>query len=46
MIIINEENDHKYNFHNRIVNTQNNLFLCSNQRLIVLAHLDKNVLQI
>ena len=31
MIIINEENDHKYNFHNRIVNTQNNLFLCSKE---------------
>ena len=31
MIIIKEENDHKYNFYERIVTTQNNLFLCSKE---------------
>jgi hypothetical protein len=32
MIIIKEENENKNNFYERIVNTQNNLFLCKKEK--------------
>ena len=53
MIIINEENDHKYNFYDRIVKTQNNLFLCNKEikkvnesdNNIVHYNLDKKIIK-
>ena len=53
MIIINEENNHKYNFYDRIVKTQNNLFLCNKEikkvnesnNNIVHYNLDKKIIK-
>jgi hypothetical protein len=53
MLIINEENNHKYNFCDRIIKTQNNLFLCNKEikkvnesnNNIVHYNLDKKIIK-